>query len=378
MKTSTRSVLVNVDRLHRLMDDEGCAAIVARSGKNFTYLSGVAYPGTLARHLDFPDTPRDVFCIWPRSGEPVVVTHHAGYAVTARDGWVDDIEVIEDYVETGIQGVGKVLRRLGLETEKIGLEPGYISAVRWREVERELPKATLFDCNALMDAVRWIKTPAEVALLREAAELQDRAHIEVFSALAEGDTERLIHARMVEACMRRGATHVHGILNSSSNPDIYSGEGDRPFEAGDVIRTDYVSYLDGYPGHQSRLFSLGEPTVQTRSRYQAYVDIYRALADFCRPGRKSREVWQFAHDRLIAAGFVHTLGSMVGHSVGAWFHQQDPVLLRTEERPIEEGMVIALEPYSDFWHLQDMFWIGPDGNELLSPGFDTSTLFVIG
>jgi hypothetical protein len=33
---------------------------------------------------------------------------------------------------------------------------------------------------------------------------------------------------MIEACMRRGATYVHGILNSSSNPDIYSGEGDHP------------------------------------------------------------------------------------------------------------------------------------------------------
>jgi Xaa-Pro aminopeptidase len=221
-------MLVNVDRLHQFMDDAGCAAIVARSGKNFTYLSGVAYPGTLARHLDFPDTPRDVFCIWPRSGEPVVVTHHAGYAVTVRDGWVKDIEVVEDYVESGTQGVGKVLHRLGLESEKIGFEPGYISATRWAEVERELPKAILFDCSALMDAVRWIKTSQEVALLRRAAEIQDEAHIEVFSSLREGDTERLIHARMIEACMRRGATYVHGILNSSSNPDIYSGEGDHP------------------------------------------------------------------------------------------------------------------------------------------------------
>ncbi len=370
-------MLVNVDRLHRFMDAEGCAAIVARSGKNFTYLSGVAYPGTLARHLDFPDTPRDVFCIWPRTGEPVVVTHHAGYAVTARDGWVNDIEVIDDYVESGIQGVGRVLRRLGLEEERIGFEPGYISATRWTEVERELAKATLFDCSALMDAVRWIKTPQEVALLRKAAEIQDQAHIEVFSSLKEGDTERLIHARMIEACMRRGATHVHGILNSSSNPDIYSGEGDHPFHAGDVIRTDYVSYLDGYPGHQSRLFSLGKAADETRARYQTYVDIYRALADYCRPGRKANEVWQFAHERLTAAGFQHTAGSMVGHSVGPWFHQQDPVLLRIEERPIEEGMVIVLEPYSEYWHLQDMFWIGPDGNELLSPTFDTSRLFEI-
>ena len=373
-----RPMLVNVERLYRFMDEADCTAVVARSGRNFTYLAGVTYPGTLGRHLDFPDTPRDVFCIWPRTGKPVVVTHHAGYAVTARDSWVKDIEVVEDYVESGIEGVGKVLRRLGLDGEKIGFEPSYISAKRWAEVERELPKATLFDCTALMDAVRWVKTPGEVKLLRHAAEIQDEAHLEVFPEVREGDTERKIHTRMVAACMARGCDYVHGILNSSSNPDFYSGEGDQPFRAGDVIRTDYVSYLDGYPGHQSRLFSLGTPSDETRERYRVYRDIYLALADYCRPGRKSKEVWQFAHDRLTGAGFPHTLGAMVGHSVGAWFHQQDPVLLRIEERPIEEGMVIALEPYAgDYWHLQDMFWIGPNGNELLSTKFDTSELFVI-
>ena len=36
------------------MDEEGISAIVARSGKNFTYLAGFAYTGTLARHLGVP------------------------------------------------------------------------------------------------------------------------------------------------------------------------------------------------------------------------------------------------------------------------------------------------------------------------------------
>ena len=120
MNIEKRPMLVNVERLHRLMDEAGCAAIVARSGKNFTYLAGIAYPGTLARHLDFPDTPRDVFCIWPRSGEPIVVTHHAGRPITERDSWVERIEVIEDYVESGIEGAARVLRSLGLDGERIG------------------------------------------------------------------------------------------------------------------------------------------------------------------------------------------------------------------------------------------------------------------
>ena len=59
----SRQILANVERLHRLMDEEGISAIVARSGKNFTYLAGFAFPGTLARHLGFPDSPREVMLV---------------------------------------------------------------------------------------------------------------------------------------------------------------------------------------------------------------------------------------------------------------------------------------------------------------------------
>ena len=122
-------ILVNVERLHHYMDEAGCAAIVSRSGTNFTYLTGVAYPGTLGRRLDFPDAPCDVFCIWPRSGEPVVVTTRSGQPLTKRDSWVKRIVASDDYVETGIECMAKVLRELGLDKEKLGFEMTYISTI---------------------------------------------------------------------------------------------------------------------------------------------------------------------------------------------------------------------------------------------------------
>src|SRR5688572_8874831 len=48
----------NLDRLNEFMDRNGLAALVARSGQNFTYLTGMAFPGTLQRMLDLTDSPR--------------------------------------------------------------------------------------------------------------------------------------------------------------------------------------------------------------------------------------------------------------------------------------------------------------------------------
>ena len=69
----TANELVNLHRLDEAMEARGLDALVARAGLNFTYLAGFAYPGTLARYVDLADSPRAVYVVWPRRGEPRIV-----------------------------------------------------------------------------------------------------------------------------------------------------------------------------------------------------------------------------------------------------------------------------------------------------------------
>ena len=166
-------IVANVDRLERLMDEGGCSAVVARSGKNFTYLAGFAYPGTLARHLDFPDSPRGVLVVWPRHGDPVLVVNEIAAPLARRDGWVENVQVYDGYAESPYSRTADILKEMGLERETIGLEKDYLSALQWEELTSLLPNANLVDCTEMMDRVRWIKTPAEVKLLERGAKLLD-------------------------------------------------------------------------------------------------------------------------------------------------------------------------------------------------------------
>jgi Xaa-Pro aminopeptidase len=97
MMSGPREIIANLERLHHLMDQAHYAAVVVRSGKNVTYLSGCAYPGTLARHLDFPDSPREVLLVWPRQGEPVLITNHDAAPLAQRDSWLSRIEIYEGF-----------------------------------------------------------------------------------------------------------------------------------------------------------------------------------------------------------------------------------------------------------------------------------------
>ena len=377
MSGAGRGIIANVARLNDFMDDAGCAALVLRSGKSFTYLAGFAYPGTLARHLDFPDSPREVLLVWPRRGKPVQVLNHYAVPLARRDGWLDEDEVYDDYAESPYQKAAEVLKRLGLDGESIGMEKTYVSASRWEEMGGHLPNARLFDCTRLMAQVRWIKTPGEVALLEEAADILDEAYLEVFSSVRAGQSEREVHARIVESCIRRGCGWAHGILNSSRNTVTYGGEGDTVFQQGDIIRNDYVAFYQGYPGHQSRTVVVGKPSDEQVKTYRMMRDIYRATIDRCQVGARASDVHHFAQSKFREAGYNDRV-SLAGHGVGPWWHQQEPYIVPTCHDELEEGMVLAMEPHVAYWHLQDMILLTKDGPRLLSKRFNTDEMLVVG
>lgn len=377
MDKSAAGRLVNLARLEAKMDGAGLDAIVARTGINFTYLAGFAYPGTLARHLDLADSPRGVYVIWPRHGDPAIVTNSIAAGLAERDSWIENIEVYAGYTEPPIERVAKVLAGMGLSDAIVGFEESFISAADWKALAKALPKLRMVDSTAVMEDVRAVKTPGEIALFRKGADLLDNAYLEYFPTARAGMMERELHAALVRECLATGCHFVHGILNSSRNTVAYAGESDFQFAAGDAIRTDYVAYVDGYPGHQSRCAVIGTPSAAQKREYQVIRDIYRACLDEVRPGRTAGEVYDSVVGHFAAKGLqYHSM--LAGHSVGCWWHQQEPVISRGNPRVLEEGMVIAMEPHIDHWHIQDMILLRPKGYELLSPLFPTDEIFVCG
>jgi Xaa-Pro aminopeptidase len=371
-----RHIIANVERLDRLMDEAGLAAVVVRGGANVTYLSGASFHGTLARHLDLAASPRGVAVIWPRNSDPVFVLETTAVGPATRDSWLERFEVFSGYTEPLFARVATVLDGLGLAKAPVAFDKNYIGAGFWEAIAKRLPSMDMLDGSDLMNAVRLIKTPAEIERFRAGAALLDAALAEVLPTVRAGELEREVHARVIASCLARGAEFAHGILNSHRNPAIYCGESDFAFARGDIVRTDYLAYLQGYPGHQSRNAVIGKPSRQQVSDYAKYHDIYCTTAERLRPGAVVGELYEFVVQQFAKAGWTYEAG-LVGHSVGAWWHQQEPIFCRGAREVLEPGMVVALEPYVAHWHCQDLFHISQDAPQLLSPDFDTRELLVL-
>ena len=239
-----------------------------------------------------------------------------------------------------------------------------------------LPEARIVDSTDLMDRVRWIKTTGEVKALEAGARLLDEAYLEVLPTVRPGDTERLVHSRIIESCLRRGANWAHGILNSSRNAVAYGGESDMAFQAGDIIRNDYVSYLNGYPGHQSAPCSWSADR-----RAKEYLPYHSGhLPRRHRPLPSGREGVRHPTISPTTASTKRDSRATCRCRArgGRLWHQQEPYMVPSSDRVLEKGMVVALEPHIGYWHLQDMVLVTGDGPCLLSPLINTDEMLVAG
>jgi Xaa-Pro aminopeptidase len=136
--------------------------------------------------------------------------------------------------------------------------------------------------------------------------------------------------------------------------------------------------LEGYAANLSRMAVMGLPSPEQERLYATLLGVHRATLADLRPGMEAREVYHRFRERMAAVGHPAVAG-LVGHSIGVWWHQEEPMLVPSEPRPLRAGMVICLEPILDgFWHLQDEALVTEGEPELLSTGFDTDRLYVMG
>jgi Xaa-Pro aminopeptidase len=264
------------------------------------------------------------------------------------------------YVEAPIQSLAATLDDMGLAERKVGLELNYVTAADFAQLTAKLPKMRAVDSAPIMDHVRAQKTEGEIARLKIGADILDDAFLACFPTAKPGTRERDLHGALVAHCLQGGAEFVHGILNSGRNTIAYGGESDFAFAAGDAIRTDYVCYVKAYPGHQSRCAVIGRASDRQKQECAIARDVYLDSCRQLRPGRRAGEVYDFVVKRFAKEGLdYHHM--IAGHSVGAWWHQRDPVISRDNPRLLEDGMVIAMEPRLGHWHIQDMWVVRPNG-----------------
>jgi len=378
------------ERLSRLMDEAGADLLLGCSRANVGYLADYTYyvaqglPYVLEDGKQWSITfvgvgrdPKIPSFLTPVSSEhgsisfadPWIAdrrfwgpkwTYSGQASPTAGGGAPEDVAVC----------VADAIRERGLAESRIALEVEAVPATRYEKLRQLLPRATFIDAAPIFRDLRIIKTPGEIARLREVATATDAATKAAYEALPGGPTELELQSVIAASLVRSGMAFGWCSVAYGPKGVTVIEATDRPPAPGEIVRIDIVGIHRGYYSDMSRVNSyLKKPDAASLRAHAAILDTNEVMRREVGPGVKASDVARLAHQTLGGHGYP-MLAPQAGHGIGRDVHEP-PYLAEWDTTVLRPGMVIDLEPAMRVAgvgsvNIEDMVVITEGGCEVLT------------
>ena len=269
--------------------------------------------------------------------------------------------------------LGKVLA--GCPAGTLGIE-SHAMTVRDAERLSGLTRHRVVPTAELVERLRAVKAPEEVAAIRGAASLAQDALAELLPTVRAGQSELEIGAVLEGALRRRGSEwHPFPTIVASGPRSAlpHARTSNRVVGRGEWLLLDFGAQVDGYCADLTRTVVVGG---RADERQRTVHDLVRSAQsralEHMRAGMTGREADALAREVITARGFGDAFGHSLGHGLGLEVHEA-PRLAPTAEATLPAGAVVTVEPgvYLPGWggvRLEDDLYLGLDGPELLSDG----------
>lgn len=323
--------------VRKRMAEDGISAIIVYGGRGREAVS-VPY---LCNFL----VTAKAHLLFPADGEPTLFVQLFNHVPLARR-----LSIISDVRHGGPNSGASLAKELGsrkLERAKIGV----VGDLPWYDVEllkSQLPGVTLVPWTNRFLRLRAIKSEEELARMRTAAELSDRAMEALAREVRPGMDEREL-PRIVEASYLGdwGVNEIHYLTTTSMhNPELcvpaqYSAA--RKIGVGDVLITEVSASYWGYPAQILRPYAIGEPpTPLYQKLYDMCEQAFVAVTSILKPGCTARQIVE-------AVQFIEDEGYSIYddlfHGYGGGYL---PPVLRTSGTAIEPVPDFVLEENMTF------------------------------
>lgn len=197
-----------------------------------------------------------------------------------------------------------------------------------------------------VEELRTVKDDEELALLREACAIGDRALQELFGTIAPGRTERDIARELEGRMLDHGADGIafETIVATGPNSAVpHHRPTDRVVEAGDLLKIDFGALYRGYHADCTRTVVIGEPADWQREIHALVREAQRAGRHALAPGVDVLTVDAAARDVITAAGYAESFTHGLGHGVGLEIHEAPSIGYNATGR-LDARTPVTVEP----------------------------------
>jgi len=402
MEANAIAILPAASIQHRNRDSE----YPFRQDSDFYYLTGFGEPEAVA--VLVPGREYGEYILFCRERDPLMETWHGRRAGPegVRDLYgADDafpIGDVDDILPGLIENKERVYYSMGYSPEFDQRVMGWVNRIRARARGGSTAPMEFVALEHVLHDLRLFKSPAEVKVMRRAAQLAAAAHRRAMRTTRPGMGEFEIEAELLHEFRRGNAwTAYNPIVGGGANGCIlHYTENNARLNDGDLLLIDAGAELYGYASDITRTFPVnGRFNAAQRAVYEVVLAAQAAALAQVRPGNH----WNQPHDaavRALTEGLLK-LGILKGkvkelvrteaykrfymHRTGHWLgldvHDVGDYKIGGQWRMLEPGMVLTVEPgvyipagskgvAKKWWNIgvriEDDVLVTKDGHEVLS------------
>uniref|UniRef100_A0A7C4QT10 Aminopeptidase P family protein n=1 Tax=Schlesneria paludicola TaxID=360056 RepID=A0A7C4QT10_9PLAN len=268
--------------------------------------------------------------------------------------------------------LSQVFNEQGLR--RVGFEAEYTSVAQFTALSEKAGHVQLTAQRGLVESLRQIKDPDEIAAIRRAIAMAERGLRSAWARVLPDMTERATAHELEHEMRRFGALRaafepILGVGPQSALPHYRAGV--HQLRESPFVLIDWGAVEpSGYHSDLTRVLALSKIPPKLEKLHRVVMNARNAALAVMRPGAAGQAVDAAARKVIEDAGFGKYFGHGLGHGIGLEIHE-GPRLSPTSQELLQPGMVVTVEPgiYLPGFggvRLEDDVLITSDGCEVLS------------
>ncbi|MGQ9412940.1 M24 family metallopeptidase [Streptococcus pluranimalium] len=264
----------------------------------------------------------------------------ARYTLIAKEV-VEGFDIIE--TRTALAEITNIIKADKLT--KVGFD-SQVSYAFYGELTSLVPDTTWLPQTDFVEGLRVIKDATEIATIRQACQISDKAFIDVLEFIKPGQTTEMQVANFLDFRMREyGASGVsfETIAASGYRSAMPHGVAShKVIQSGESLTLDFGCYYKHYVSDMTRTIHIGHVTDQEREIYDIVLRANQILIDQAKAGMTHKEFDAIPRQMIEDAGYGPFFTHGIGHGIGLDIHENP--FFRGSDDKLAAGMVVTDEP----------------------------------
>lgn len=296
--------------------------------------------------------------------------------------WISDVAGFAD-TEEPQTAIADSIRARGFGAARIGLDTNSysMSAATFARLVDLLPQACFVPMPGVSDSLRWIKSPAEVAVLRQASQIADKAMRAIADEAGAGLTTREAAAIASSVFLREGADtgEVGPVVKASGSHEFLHGVfKTEAIGPGEILHVELIPRVANYGARMMRPIVVGQAATELVSAAERLVALQDRQIEAMKAGVLASEVDAIMRQGALSQGLRPLYENVTAYTLGLYTRTPrtsdfSRVFLPTSDWPLEEGMVFHLYATAQGLGFSETVVVGKDGGVKLT-GTDRAIL----